>query len=334
MSPYYEQDGISLFCADARDVLPTLDDSSINAVITDPPYFRVKGEWWDRQWDNRAHFLAWMGGLCDEWRRVLMANGSLYCFASPDLSWHVEGEIRQRFNVLNTVRWVKEAGWHNKTEKEALRSFLSPWESVIFAEQYGDEYDDAARALHKDVYAPIGRYIQQERERAGFTRNDVEVGLGFVSSSDPTRGTALCYRWEEGSSLPTKETYDRLRAVLNASGGEYLRRDYEELRRDYEELRRPFALSDRSEWSDVWNWRTVDPRYGKHPCEKPRAMMEHIITASTRPGDLVLDCFAGSGSTLDAARLTGRRAIGIEVSERHCETIIARLAQQVLPLTA
>lgn len=342
MTPYYDQDGITLFCGDARDVLPTLDDSSIHAVITDPPYFRVKGEWWDRQWDNRAHFLAWMGGLCDEWRRVLTANGSLYCFASPDLSWHVEGEIRQRFNVLNTVRWVKEAGWHNKTEKEALRSFLSPWEAVIFAEQYGADniakgeagYAAKCDELRGFVFEPIRSYLASERDRAGWTTR--RVAEAFQQKTGSRTVTGMAGHWFEQVQwvFPTKANYTWLRELFNQCGGEYLRRDYEYLRRDYEELRRPFALSDRSEWSDVWNWRTVDPRYGKHPCEKPRAMMEHIITASTRPGDLVLDCFAGSGTTLDAARLTGRRAIGIEVSERHCETIATRLAQQVLPLTA
>jgi adenine-specific DNA-methyltransferase len=342
MTPYYhdEASGIVIYHGDCRDILPTIETGSVDLVLTDPPYFRVKNEWWDRQWNSRTSFLSWLGELADEWRRVLKPNGSIYVFASPDMAWHVEGVIRERFNVLNSARWVKAEGWHNKTEKESLRSFLSPWEGVIVAEQRGDQYEEASKALHKDVYAPLGRYIQTERERAGLTRNEVEVALGFISSSDPTRGTALCYRWEEGSCLPTKETYERIRAVLNCQGsGEYLRREYEDLRREYEDLRReyedlrrPFALTDRSEWSDIWQFRTVAPYESKHPCEKPLPLMEHIISASTRPGDVVLDCFAGSGSALIAARTLGRRAIGVEVMRQWCDRSIGRLQQSVMKL--
>ena len=337
--PYYDQDGITIYHADCREILPLLEPNSIDLVLTDPPYFRVKDEPWDRQWSNRDKFLAWMGEVCDEWRRILKPNGSLFVFASPDLSWHIEREMRDRFNVLNSIRWMKQEGWHNKAEKESLRSFLSPWEGVIFAEQFADEYGDASLALHKSVFAPLGRYIQEERERAGMTRNDVEVALGFVSSGDPTRGTALCYRWEEGSSLPTKETYERLRDVLNASGGDFLRREYDflrreydDLRREYDDLRRPFTVRERDQWGDIWTFRTVPPGYAKHPCEKPIALIEHMVRTSTKPGALILDCFAGSGTTLVAARNLGRQAIGIEAIERHCSQTRARLSQAVLPL--
>lgn len=344
-TPYYQDAAATLYQAKAEAILPFLPDASIDLIVTDPPYFRVKSEWWDRQWDSRDGFLAWLRDLCGEWRRVLKPNGSLYVFASPDMAWHVEGVVRESFNVLNQIRWVKEDGWHQKAEKEGLRSFLSPWEAVVFAEQFWTDeaaegevgYYSQCKALHKDVYAPLGRYIQTERERAGLTRNEVEVALGHVSTAEPTRGTALCYRWEEGSSLPTKEAYERLRALLNERGrkpAEYLRRDYEYLRRDYEDLRRPFFLTGRAEWSDVWRFRPVPARHGKHPCEKPLALAEHVIRTSSRPGAAVLDCFAGSGAFLVAARNLGRQAIGVEVGEKHCRTVLARLSQAVLPLMA
>lgn len=54
---------------------------------------------------------------------------------------------------------------------------------------------------------------------------------------------------------------------------------------------------------------------GKHPCEKPSALMEHIIATSSRPGDVVADFFMGSGSTIKAALKLGRKAIGVELEE-------------------
>ena len=65
-------------------------------------------------------------------------------------------------------------------------------------------------------------------------------------------------------------------------------------------------------YTDVWTFPTVQHYKGKHPCEKPLAMMEHIIRASTKPGAFVLDCFAGSGVTGQACRNLGRDFIGIE----------------------
>lgn len=70
-----------------------------------------------------------------------------------------------------------------------------------------------------------------------------------------------------------------------------------------------------------------------HPNEKPIDLMRQIVEASSLVGDLVLDPFAGSGSTLVAAVLTGRRAIGIEIDGGYAAIAVERLkAAEVLAL--
>ena len=63
-----------------------------------------------------------------------------------------------------------------------------------------------------------------------------------------------------------------------------------------------------------------------HPCQMPEAVLERIIRVSSNPGDLVLDPFAGSGTTLAAAKRLGRRYLGIELSPEYADRARRRLA--------
>ncbi|MFA5911062.1 MAG: DNA methyltransferase [Vicinamibacterales bacterium] len=63
-----------------------------------------------------------------------------------------------------------------------------------------------------------------------------------------------------------------------------------------------------------------------HPTEKAVSILEPLIRTFSRPGDVVLDPFAGSGSTLVAAALSGRRYLGIELESRYCQLAEKRLA--------
>lgn len=77
----------------------------------------------------------------------------------------------------------------------------------------------------------------------------------------------------------------------------------------------------------VWNEPKVNT---DHPTGKPINLIRQFIEDFTDPGDLILDPFMGSGTTLRAAKDLGRRAIGIEIEERYCEIAVRRLAQEVL----
>ena len=65
--------------------------------------------------------------------------------------------------------------------------------------------------------------------------------------------------------------------------------------------------------------------YGKHPTQKPLQLLDRIVLASTRPGDIVLDPFNGSGTTGIAAHREGRKYIGVELEEEYLKVSIKRL---------
>ena len=101
-----------------------------------------------------------------------------------------------------------------------------------------------------------------------------------------------------------------------------LNRKYSELLEEYKTLRRYFSVSAAVPYTDVWMHKPVQFYPGKHPCEKPADMLKQIISASSKPGDIVADFFMGSGSTVKAAMELGRCAIGVELeTERFMQTV-------------
>jgi len=69
--------------------------------------------------------------------------------------------------------------------------------------------------------------------------------------------------------------------------------------------------------------------YADHPTQKPVEILRPLIEYSCPPGGILLDPTMGAGSTLVAARQLSRRAIGIELDERHCESAARRLSQEM-----
>jgi adenine-specific DNA-methyltransferase len=318
-----------LYHCDALTLLRAMPTHSVDLIATDPPYMNVKAHAWDRQWKSRADFLAWMDAHLIEMVRVLKPNGSLYLFCWPKMAAHIELLIAARMNVLNRITWVKPA-YSTKAEmftKDDLRTYFPTSETVFFAEQYGaDGYalGESAYARETDklrgfVFEPLRAYLDGERVRAGFTKPQVDAAwCAFKRVSQ----TAQSQKWFSPScwNLPTIEAYAWLRELFNARGGDYLRREYDDLRREYddlraefEELRRPFFARPDAPYTDVWTFPTVSTYPGKHPAEKPLEMMRHIVTISSKPDAVVLDPFAGGGTTLAAAKLEGRQYIGCDL---------------------
>src|SRR6266404_1015046 len=85
----------------------------------------------------------------------------------------------------------------------------------------------------------------------------------------------------------------------------------------------------------VWEIRPPEPwekRFGKHPTQKPVALLERILLASTNEGDLVLDPFAGSGTTLLTAFRLHRQALGCELSAEFLSLSLRRICSNLVQL--
>lgn len=331
---------------DALETMRGMESATVSLVVADPPYFRVADEDWDHRWKDESAYLSWIGELCDEWRRLLRPNGSLYCFCSPAMAWHVEGEIRRRFDVLNSIIWEKGQSPPRKCSPGDLRKYFPFSERVIFAEQRGgeswakgeSEWQGKCDELRGQVFEPLRAYLDGERIAAGIGKRKCNEACGFSVSCDGMASRHYFSRLQW--CLPTAAHYAKLQVLFNqGNGNSHLSRDYEHLRRDYEDkreeyehlrakyesLRRPFNLTTHRNATDCWEFRSAKAKRERHPCEKPLAMAEHIVCASSRQGYLLLDPFCGSGVFGEAAVKHGRRYAGIDESAEWVARTKARI---------
>lgn len=353
IAPYFTHGAVTLYKGDCRAVLREIAPESVALLLTDPPYgIAVESEQFENaaiEWD-KGDPTELIDAMLAEARPKMKPNGAFYVFGHPGQFFDARNQYtRAGFMPLQELVWVKTKSGAlpnqsrvNKQHPESLRTFFSETERVLFGEVMTTGKDgekDAERAWHlreeKEHDAkmkPLVEYFKAELAKTTLTVADVCRLMKERTGKGP-----ICGHYFSGHQfvLPTEEMYGHLRAILNAhlrpevsrvrTRDSSLKAEWENLRGQWESLRRPHSAQPRTK-SDVLRYDIVPiaARCG-HPCEKPVEMLADLIRTSTRPGDLVLDCFAGSGATGIAAKVTGRRAVLIEYEESYCQMIRKRL---------
>ena len=317
---------------DSLDLLRSLPDQCVSLILCDPPYHstnkaNIRG---DRAFTEDADFLRWMSSYAEEWKRILKKSGTVYVFCSSRMASRLEVTIANYFLPISNITWTKPNepgydGWKGKMSKEALRQWYPHSERILAFEQgaYGGHM--ATRQT------PLSIYLRQCRETAGMTAKDLTEAVGAYGKVN--HGGAVS-NWETGRNVPSREQYERIVKAFQDTGvvtGML----------PYNDIVRPMFLSNEVEFTDVWTFSSVRPFKGKHPAEKPIDLLTHIVEASSYPGDIVLDCFAGSGSTGVASILKDRRAVCIDIEEKWAkraaqnitDTLVGGRSQATLPFS-
>jgi adenine-specific DNA-methyltransferase len=289
---------------DSLELLKLLPDHCVSLVLTDPPYHSTKKKniYGDKLFREDSQYVEWLSEYAKEWFRVLKPSGSLFCFCASALSAKLEVAFSQKFNILNQVVWAKPNdpgfdGWKQKMKKEALRQWYPHSERIIFAEPACDGN------LFRSYF---GQELFKMRKKAGFSMHELTAKTG--AHGRVNHGGAVS-NWEAGRNIPSKEQYDKIRDALFESG----KIDEMPL---YEDIIRPFKTNGSDQFTDVWNFPSVRPYENKHPAEKPISLLQHAIRSTTYDGDIVLDCFSGSGNTAIAALNLGRLPVAIEIEPK------------------
>jgi site-specific DNA-methyltransferase (adenine-specific) len=308
---------------DSLELLKRLPSASVSLIVTDPPYHSTRKDniYGDKSFGEDHQYIAWMRKFGTEWRRILRPNGALYVFCAPIMSAQLEVMLSEFLRPLNHITWTKPNepgfdGWKGKMSKEALRRWYPHSERLLFLEQATEGTGRRSK---------LGQFIREMRIAAGLSGHAVQEATGEYG--EVNHGGAIS-NWETGRNIPSREQYKKLAQVLMATG----RIDAMPA---YEDVVRPFHMNGDLAFTDVWDFPSVRPYKGKHPAEKPLEMMRHIIEASTYPGDVVLDCFAGSGATAVAAVASNRRTVAMEIEDlwvRRIEERVRATEVEVSPL--
>ncbi|BAS17615.1 DNA adenine methyltransferase YhdJ [Arthrobacter sp. Hiyo8] len=302
---------------DSLMLLEHMPDESVSLILTDPPYHSTKKDniYGDKAFQEDEHFLEWMEAYAAHWKRILRPNGTVYVYCSAQMSARLEVMMSKYLRPINHITWTKPNepgydGWKGKMNKEALRRWYPHSERILVFEQgsYGD-----MNAIRR---SPLGQYLQDCRKKADMSGHKLTELIGAYGKVN--HGGAVA-NWEAGRNIPSREQYAKIAEAIEATGAV-------EKMLPYEDIVRPMDLHGGVEFTDVWDFPSVRPFKGKHPAEKPLDMLRHVISASSYPGDIVLDCFSGSGSTGVAALQLGRRAICMEIEDQW----VARMAKDLV----
>lgn len=308
-----EADDCLIVSGDSLESLKQVPSHSVSLILTDPPYHvtKKKNIYGDTAFEHDQRYLEWMQLYAVEWRRVLKPNGSLFCYCDSSMAARLEVMFEKDFNILSHVVWTKPNepgfdGWKGKMKKESLRQWYPHSERIIFAEP----------ALEGNLYrSPFADFLRKSRIAAGLSGHQLTELTGTYGKVN--HGGAVS-NWEAGRNIPSREQYAKIcDAIISTGKVKFMP--------EYEDAIRPFNVNKTKEFTDVWNFPSVRPYKGKHPAEKPLEMLEHAIDATTFPGDIVLDCFAGSGNTAFAARKLGRFSIAMEIDELWLASMEKRL---------
>lgn len=274
-------------------------EGKINLIYIDPPFwtgenyyanFTIEGEQITKEpsvIERLAYKDIWAGGIdsfldmlyprLQLMKRLLAENGSIYVHCD----WHVGHYIKIIMDeIFGRENFRNEIIWHYQTYQGQVKNFYPRKHDTIFFYTKGDNW--VFNLLYDDNYEDTINYKRWK----DYIVDGNKIKGGNYPKTD-SRFMAYYNKWvKEHGREPRHDD-----VILEIQG---------------------FVVD------TVWKFKAVDPKSEKRlgfPTQKPEALLERIIKASSNEGDLVADFFCGSGTTLAVAERLGRRWIGVDFSK-------------------
>lgn len=259
-------------------------------------------------------YLAMMAARLIELHRVLKPTGSLYLHCDPTASHYLKILLDAVFGkdrFINEIVW-KRYGAHNDIG-QGSRHYGRVNDIILF-------YSKSQTRIWNQQYTPQSAEYIRERfqytDRNGRRYTDTPLtGPGGAEKGNPV------YEWN-GHTRAWRISKDTMQQKHDAGELHYTKSGYVRGKRYLDEAQ---GIPLQSLWTDIVTLGGTNPERLGYPTQKPVALLERILSASSNPGDVVLDPFCGCGTTVHAAEKLGRRWIGIDVTHLAIGLIEKRL---------
>jgi DNA modification methylase len=191
MPPYYVDEQVTLHLGDSLDILPTLPDASVDAVITDPPY---EIGFMGRAWDSTG--IAYNVELWRHCWRVLKPGGHLVAFGAPRTYHRLTVAVEDAgFEIRDSLHWIYGSGFPKGQD---------------IAKSIDRRRDDRTQVLQ------VTAWLAAARDSAGWTNRQIDTLFG-------TNGMAGLWTTQgKAAIVPKPEQWDRLRAELGFDDADIL----------------------------------------------------------------------------------------------------------------
>ena len=271
--------------------------------------------------DDMGAFLCFMSVRLLEMRRILRNDGSIYLHCDSTASHYLKTLMDAVFghdNFRNAISWQRNDG-RGKGSQHKPKQWGRNTDTILFY------------AKSKAAAVQPYRKLSSEEVKKDFPKTDADgrrykTGIPVFCSKSMGARPNLCYEWRGfRNPHPSGWRLSRKRLEEEYEKGNIVIRKNKLERRKYEDEYNGAPLDDF--WHDVSRI-TEGVESTGYPTQKPLALYERIINASSSEGDVVLDPFCGCATTCVAAEKLKRHWVGIDIWDGAHEVTVARLMKE------
>ena len=315
-----------VYCGDNLEQLAKLPDACVDLIYIDPPFnsnrnyevfwgeTKEKRAFEDRH-ENTKAYIDYLRPRCVQLARVLKKTGSFYYHCDWHASHYVKVMLDQIFGENN---FQSEIIWHRTLAKGLSFTGYPNNHDTIFL------YGGGGEITFNRPYDPYDPDNLDEKTAGKYSHRDPDgrlYQLDNLMNPNPNRpnltyeflGHTKVWRWTKERM---QEAYENGIVVQPSPGAVPRMKRYLD-----EQEGRPIDTV----WTDIPPINSQAKERLGYPTQKPLALLDRIVRASSNENDIVLDAFCGCGTALVAAQNLKRQWIGIDISPTACRVMAKRL---------